>query len=80
MSNPANTLPPDFDESLPKTYDPVYTADISEKMRVADRIVVNGYDMENDFRRENHIPDPMKVPEKIMLAGMFIVKVCLSGF
>ena len=37
-SDPANTLPPDFDDSLPKDYDPAYTADISTKMRVPDVI------------------------------------------
>ena len=39
MSNdPANVLPPEYDDTLPKDYDPAFTADISTRMRVPDVI------------------------------------------
>ena len=37
-SDPANTLPPQYDDALPSDYDPAFTADISTKMRVPDVI------------------------------------------
>lgn len=37
-SNPANTLPPQYDDALPTDYDPEFTADISTKMRIPERL------------------------------------------
>ena len=73
MSNPANRLPPEYDEMQPQDYDPQFTADINTKMRVPDRIGgvtdegLYGRDAlrNSDLRRSAN----MCIPDKIVVLG-----------
>jgi hypothetical protein len=77
MSNPANHLPPEYDDIQPTDYDPVFTADISTQMRIPDRIgAVNGEDSGYDLKRLTEEDDmrrsaSMNVPDKIIVVGMY---------
>lgn len=72
MSNPANRLPPEYDETLPKDYDPEFTSDISTKMRIPEKIGANE-DIYNDYGRyaadELKKVASMNVPDRIMIYG-----------
>lgn len=70
-----SVIPPQYDEFLTHHYDPSYTADISTKMRVPDRIgPVNGVDpkyqnlVEEERARIIHRAASMNVPDKITLS------------
>lgn len=74
-------LPPEYDDIQPQDYDPTFTADISTKMRVPDRIIplngfrtdpLNGY--HDDINTDEQIKNQkraasMSVPDKIVMGG-----------
>jgi len=74
-------LPPEYDDIQPQDYDPMFTADISTKMRVPDRIIpLNGYPVDpldgyhDDFHSDEQIKNQkraasMSVPDKIVMGG-----------
>ena len=77
-------LPPEYDDIQPQDYDPMFTADISTKMRVPDRIIplngypvdpLNGYhDRHDDIHTDEQIKNQkraasMSVPDKIVMGG-----------
>jgi len=81
MSDPANRLPPEYDETLPADYDPQFTADISTQMRVPDRIGVGQDDEENEQidvdgykayaqSEEQRRVAAMNIPDKIVMRGI----------
>ena len=73
MSDPANRLPPEYDETLPADYDPQFTADISTKMRVPDKIAVTEDDDEGykayTQNQEMRRVAAMNIPDKIVMLG-----------
>ncbi|ELT89476.1 hypothetical protein CAPTEDRAFT_196550, partial [Capitella teleta] len=77
MSNPAaNQLPPEYDDIQPSDYDPEFTADISTRMRVPERIsAFNDNQNQDELRRKREDDDEMKrsasmnVPDKIVVMG-----------
>lgn len=68
------SLPSDYSDVQPKSYDPAFISDISNKMQVPDTISVKGA---GDYEKSGSQPiwdDPpqrheMKVPDRIMVAG-----------
>ena len=76
MSNPANRLPPEYDEMQPHNYDPEFTADISTKMRVPDKIaafngstMMNGPRYDDMYNNDHQRSARMNVPDKIVVMG-----------
>lgn len=82
MSNSGNHLPPDYEDMHPRDYDPTFTANISSKMRVPDRLGFTGttddgeYDstrrlqkIEDNWREEMERTAHMNVPDKLIVAG-----------
>ncbi|XP_052765359.1 transport and Golgi organization protein 11-like [Mya arenaria] len=70
------SLPSDYSDVQPQSYDPDFISSISNQMQVPDKIpVLNGGDTEFDMRRGMDWSDDrgkshaMNVPERIMLAG-----------
>ena len=74
-------LPPEYDDIQSQDYDSTFTADISKKMRMPDRIIpmngfrtdpLNGY--HDDIRTDEQIRNQkraasMNVPDKIVMGG-----------
>ena len=79
MSNPANRLPPEYDEMQPHGYDPEFTAAISTKMRVPDKIAAfNGSSLSGPQIGDIYYTDQersarMNVPDKLVVAGKFCI-------
>lgn len=65
-----NSSPAHFVSEFPP-YDSFYTADISTRMRVPDRIQVSGSVHQNDVQQEPPISAKvdMNVPDRILVAG-----------
>ena len=69
--DPANRLPPDFDDFQLGHYDPNFSKDINTKMHIPDRLAAfNGPDddLMRPMMNENRSA-PMTVPERILVAG-----------
>ena len=78
-------LPPEYDDIQPQDYDSAFTADISKKMRMPDRIIpmngfrtdpLNGY--HDDIRTDEQIRNQkraasMNVPDKIVMGGTCVL-------
>ena len=85
MSDPANRLPPEYDETLPADYDPQFTAAISTQMRVPDRIAVANDGEEEDMEgfkaykqsEEQRRVAAMNIPDKIVMHGMQVYVLCV---
>lgn len=68
------SLPSDYSDVQPKSYDPEFISDISNKMQVPDTISVSGgrdYEMPGSQSMWDNPPQrhEMKVPDRIMVAG-----------
>jgi len=68
MNPSANHLPPEYDDIHPAHYDPSFTHDISSMMRVPHKLGRGDDDEENPFTRYD-APQPMTVPDRILVAG-----------
>ena len=68
MANPANRLPPQYDDIHPTHYDASFTEDISTKMRVPHKLGAFTGDGPR-HQLEEQPGRPMMVPERILLAG-----------
>ena len=72
MANPANQLPPEYDDIQPRDYDPAYTVDISTRMRVPDRIgAVNGQSSDQVEEFHPSMRMSMNIPEKLQVFGVW---------
>lgn len=66
------SLPSDFTDVQPRTYDPDFISDISNKMQVPERIAMGDRDLsENGYMLDDHsVTRPMNVPDRIILTGI----------
>ena len=69
MTAAASSYVPDYDPLNSATYDPQFTATISNRMQVPDSIHVGGHSKSPLHEVSGSTRANMKVPERIMLAG-----------
>ena len=80
------SLPSDYSDVQPRSYDPEFISDISNKMQVPDTISMMGHGEKSGSQMGWQEPmqrNEMRVPDRIMVAGWYFVyfafNACLLG-